>query len=609
MEVDLSLEWNPEAHIVATVSSGEEVTYRWFLDGVERPELTDESVEKAFLDYGQSWSVEVTPVSGGRPARAKLELAAAPSLTPVLTPAEPTTVDNLDAFIVESEGFLQDPVFSVRWWVNDVERPEYEGMLQIPEAATTKGERWTVGLQAIDPWSAELRLATVVIGDAAPELPPFVLTPVSITTLSTVTARVAPSDADGDVLDIQYHWSVDGQVVQEGPWHWLKGDTFFDRDQEVSVEVVVSDGEKSVTGGAAIVVGNSLPGAATVALDPPQPVEDGPLSCLVVADAIDPDEDALTYTFAWSRDGVPFTDVAADGSVPAGVVDTGDTWTCTVTASDDVGVGGSSVATGTAGFRYDLIAVGGAHLCALQSEGDVLCQGDDTFGQSAAPAGLAGALALAAGVDHTCALDAAGAPVCWGSNASGQLDAPTGPFVSLTAGAWHTCALDAAGAATCWGLDAGQLQAPADAAFTTLSAGAFHTCGVTVEGAVRCWGTDALGLLDAPAGDGWIDVASGDWHTCAIDAGGATTCWGWGDMGQASAPADLFLGIGASDEQTCAIAADESLVCWGARRGGMTPPTGTYRAIDGGAGYACALTTSGGIRCWGDGQVPLPVMP
>jgi hypothetical protein len=80
-------------------------------------------------------------------------------------------------------------------------------------------------------------------------------------------------------------------------------------------------------------------------------------------------------------------------------------------------------------------------------------------------------------------------------------------------------------------------------------------------------------------------------------------------MGQTSAPPDLFLGIGASDEQTCAIAADQSLVCWGARRGGMVPPTGTYQAIDGGAGYACGLTTSGGIRCWGDGQVPLPVMP
>jgi alpha-tubulin suppressor-like RCC1 family protein len=75
-----------------------------------------------------------------------------------------------------------------------------------------------------------------------------------------------------------------------------------------------------------------------------------------------------------------------------------------------------------------------------------------------------GFVRLALGGAHTCALLSDGTAFCWGNNASGQLgdgtttnrDMPvpvlTGlKFTSIDAGTAHTCALTSAGEAYCWG--------------------------------------------------------------------------------------------------------------------------------------------------------------
>ncbi len=611
IDVEIDVEWSPEARLIATVvgADPEDVSFAWFVDGVLEPELTGPIVERRYLDYGQSWSVLAEPKNGGRGARAKIELAAAPSLTPVLSPESPDTRDDLVARIIETDGFLQDPVFSVRWWQGSTERVDLKDQLTVPASETTKGERWTVEIQAIDPWSGEARRATTDIVNAPPEIPLFSITPATLTTNATATARVTPVDADNDTLEVRYVWTVDGAVVQDGPWHWLRGDTYFGRDQSVVVEVIATDGEGETRSTVSALVVNTAPGAPSVAMEPAVPVAGAPLACVVTTGAADPDGDAVQYTTAWSVDGTAFAGALSDGTVPEGVVDTGQTWTCTVTAADDVATGGSASATGTAGFRYATIAVGGAHACGLRRTGALYCAGDDTWGQSTPPVGLTAVQQLAAGLDHTCALDAVGAVTCWGSNASRQLEAPTtSGFVAITAGSWHTCALDAAGAATCWGLDVGQLTAPPDVSFTDLSAGAFHTCGRQTDGTLTCWGSNPFGMTP-PAGDRWDQVASGGWHNCALDDQGAATCWGWGDAGQTQAPGNVFVTLAANDEQSCGLGVAGAITCWGATSASLQPPGGAYDVIDGAGALMCAITTSGGVRCWGDGSVALPALP
>lgn len=72
------------------------------------------------------------------------------------------------------------------------------------------------------------------------------------------------------------------------------------------------------------------------------------------------------------------------------------------------------------------IAAGGAHALAVKPNGTVIAWGDDEFGQTDLPSGLAEVKAIAAGRDHSLALRANGTVVAWGKDDKGQTDVPAG---------------------------------------------------------------------------------------------------------------------------------------------------------------------------------------
>jgi alpha-tubulin suppressor-like RCC1 family protein len=277
------------------------------------------------------------------------------------------------------------------------------------------------------------------------------------------------------------------------------------------------------------------------------------------------------------------------------------------------------------------LAAGSSHTCALSTGGGVVCWGWNGYGQlgdgttsdrlTPTPvSGLeTGVEALAAGGEFTCALTTGVGVVCWGSNGYGQLGdgtttdrltptAVSGLYAGVAAvvtGRSHTCALTTGGGVMCWGEnDVGQLGdgttshrltptsvngLAADVA--VVAAGRFHTCALKTDGALLCWGYNGMGQLGdgtttsprrtptAVSGlqTGVVAVAAGGYFTCALTTGGAAACWGYNDSGQ--------LGDGTTDDRRTPTALS------GLPAGGV--------AVTAGLSHACALTTGGGVACWG----------
>jgi alpha-tubulin suppressor-like RCC1 family protein len=177
---------------------------------------------------------------------------------------------------------------------------------------------------------------------------------------------------------------------------------------------------------------------------------------------------------------------------------------------------------------------------------------------------------------------------------------------------------------------------------TAIATGSGHTCALTDGGGVRCWGyndggqlgkgttTDSGVPVPVPVdvsglGSGVAAIAAGS-HTCALTSGGGVKCWGWNRQGQlgngtttnSSTPVDVsglasgVAAIAAGAYHTCALTSGGGVKCWGidgllgnGLTTGSTVPVevsglaGGVTAIAAGSLHTCALTSGGGVKCWG----------
>jgi alpha-tubulin suppressor-like RCC1 family protein len=330
------------------------------------------------------------------------------------------------------------------------------------------------------------------------------------------------------------------------------------------------------------------------------------------------------------------------------------------------------------------IATGGWYTCALTSSGGVKCWGANGSGQlgdgsnknrfePVDVSGLSsGVIAIATGNEHTCALTTTGGVKCWGNDFYGQLGSAntsstpvdvgglSSGVSAIAAGGSHTCALTSSGGVKCWGQnDDGQLGngttperstqtiTPVDVSrlssgVSAIAAGDYHTCALTSGGGIKCWGWNYHGQLGNGATDcsltpvdvnglssGVSAIAVGGEHTCALlTSGGAVKCWGWnyhgqlGDRTNKNSPTPIKV-IGLSSGvstaatgagHTCALTSSGGVKCWGANGSGqlgdgsntdrfepvdVSGLTSGVSAIAAGGGHTCALTSSGGVKCWG----------
>lgn len=254
------------------------------------------------------------------------------------------------------------------------------------------------------------------------------------------------------------------------------------------------------------------------------------------------------------------------------------------------------------------VDAGAYHTCAVQSDGTLMCWGDNTYGQSTPPAGTF--TSVSSGFYHSCAVRTNGSVACWGWNAYSGASPPAGSFKSVSAGYGHTCAVRADDAAICWGGYGYGMSSPPSGSFSDAAAGNDFSCGVRTNGALACWGYNhPAGNAAIPPFGTFSSVELGMWHSCALRLDGSAACWGEYNYGQSTAPPGSFTSVSAGGAHSCGVRSDASLTCWGAFPAPL--PAGSFASVSSGYVHACAVRTDATIVCWGNnsnGQTDVPVL-
>jgi alpha-tubulin suppressor-like RCC1 family protein len=351
-----------------------------------------------------------------------------------------------------------------------------------------------------------------------------------------------------------------------------------------------------------------------------------------------------------------------DGQLGRGIVTPGGT---APTPADVVGLTSGVLKVVGGGYHTCAVTTGGGLKCWGQNGGQI---GDGTTTRRTTPvdvSGLsAGVTSVAATFTHTCAVTSSGGVKCWGTGAFAQVGdgsyavprlTPT-DVVGLDAGVSTVsggnaglCAVTAAGGVACWGsTSVGGLRMTPEP-MTTLTAGvvssalgASHSCVLTSLGGVKCWGnngTEQIGdatsdreplPLTVRLGTSTASLGAGNYYTCAVSSSGGARCWGSNSGGQLgdgnlggsrSTPGDVsgltsgIKSIVGGGQSTCALTTAGGVKCWGYNQygelgdgtttprfvpGDVTGLTNGVAALAGGSSQMCALTTGGGVKCWGN---------
>jgi alpha-tubulin suppressor-like RCC1 family protein len=242
---------------------------------------------------------------------------------------------------------------------------------------------------------------------------------------------------------------------------------------------------------------------------------------------------------------------------------------------------------------------------------------------------------VATGNYHACAVRDDNSIWCWGRNYEGQLGTSS-QDVNPCSPASTTCWVPAKAHLPS---PVGNLPVPTTNPPVSLSAGVADTCAAFQDGTVKCWGllvppplpsinygatpVQVNGITSA------LQVEAGYLVNCALLSGGTIKCWGnnaYGQLGNSSytwtsssaspvevSGIDNATAISAGLYSACALTTAGGVQCWGwndhgqlgngTTAGSLVPVSVSdlTNAVDitVGANHACALLETGGVVCWG----------
>lgn len=200
--------------------------------------------------------------------------------------------------------------------------------------------------------------------------------------------------------------------------------------------------------------------------------------------------------------------------------------------------------------------------------------------------------------------------------------------LSIACGDFHSCAIMADRTVRCWGRNkSGELGDGTDADqsrptpvrgltdVAELALGANFSCARLTDKTVKCWGSGRL-LGDArmvdhvpptpvPNVGDVMQLRAGGYVVCALRGGGEVTCWG-SDQPTTGAPRPS-IDVSVAGAHACARTSDGAARCWGegiwgapvGKESFSNPGVARARLLATGDSFACVGVDEGKVQCWG----------
>jgi len=215
---------------------------------------------------------------------------------------------------------------------------------------------------------------------------------------------------------------------------------------------------------------------------------------------------------------------------------------------------------------FEKVAAGAAHICAIDTSGQVECTTSPIATRFLPPNDLPLMQEISAGQQHTCGITFEGSVNCWGSNAYGVLQVPMfdAPVESITSGHNHACAIDSNKQMQCWGLNSNrQLDVPDVAGgFVAVDASRNASCGIDTNGDIHCWSSDTFLNTDEPISGPFVDLDLDTNHACGLTVNGDIECWVSRERSNLTPPTSgPYTDLTVTNSAICGLRVDQLLDC------------------------------------------------
>ena len=344
-----------QAKIVQAASDpdGDKISYRWtwLLDGFDLglPSSTD-ALPAGKTASGSRVEVRVQAFDGEKSsplARSAVAVgpraASAPKVQ--VAPEAPTVRDELTC---RTSGGSAPHDLRISWSINGAPLPASPASDRLLPGVARAGDQVQCAVTAtLDGTSDSSQSPAVTVAGLPPEAPEIAVEPSAPRSGNDLFCRIQkPARTYGrpgnaSAVRYEYRWTADGQPIQADasdparlPASMLK------RGPVYRCQVTAHDSfGASPAASAEQRYANSLPGAPDIQILPEAPTARDALSCELAKEAVDPDQDALTYRFVWWKNGAEQSLAPTTQRIPARMTKAGELWRCAAEASDAEGTG------------------------------------------------------------------------------------------------------------------------------------------------------------------------------------------------------------------------------------------------------------------------------